>query len=49
MLIFRLKQKKIEEFSIQNINSLGFSRRFFRLYLKEWKRKNLSEIQDLEN
>jgi hypothetical protein len=49
MLIFRLKQKKIEEFFNQNINSLGFSRRLFRLYLKEWKRKNLSEIKDLEN
>jgi len=49
MLIFRLKQKKIEEFLNQNVNSLGFSKRFFRWYLKEWKRKNLSEIQDLEN
>ena len=49
MLIFRLKQKKIEEFFNQNVNSLGFSRRLFRLYLKEWKRKNLSEIKGLEN
>ena len=49
MLIFRLRQKKIEDNFNQNVNSLGFSRRFFRLYLKEWKRKNLSEIQDLEN
>ncbi len=49
MLIFRLKQKKIEDYFNQNVNSLGFSKRFFRWYLKEWKRKNLSEVQDLEN
>ena len=49
MLIFRLKQKKIEDYFNQNVNSIGFSRRFFRLYLKEWKRKNLSDIKELEN
>ena len=49
MIIFWLRQKKIEDIFNQNVNSLGFSKRFFRLYLKEWKRKNLSEIQDLEN
>ena len=44
MFVFRLKQQKIENYSINQLNKIGLSRRFINWYLKEWMKKNLNEV-----
>jgi len=49
MLIFRVKQKKIDDFFYQKRNSLGVSTNFLKWYLKEWKDRNLSNSKLKKN
>jgi len=44
MFVFRLKQKKIHDYPIDQLNSIGLSSKFVSWYLKEWTKRNFKEI-----